>query len=89
MPVGEFLVFVLIVFSAVWGSVFLAHLLKRSSRTLDSGGDDPRLARLQEETEHLERRLAIVEDELSFFRELRAPDTPPGLPAPDGGDGTS
>lgn len=89
MPVGEFLAFIMIVFSAVWGSIFLAHLLKRSSETLDSAGGDPRLTRLQEETDQLERRLAIVEDELGFFKELRAPDGPPSLPAPDAGDDAS
>ena len=36
---GEFFVFVLIVFSAIWGSVFLGTFVKRLSGREDRGSD--------------------------------------------------
>jgi len=81
--VGEFFVFVLIVFSAVWGSAFLAARLKRSSRELEAGSDGPIRDRLRDDLEQLETRVGSLEEELEFFRELRSPQSSAKLPSPE------
>ena len=80
---GEFFAFVAIVFMAVWGSIFLAARLKRSSRELGAGPDGPIQGRLHDEWEQLEARVATLEDELEFFRELRSPQSSAKLPLPE------
>ena len=86
MGLAFIVILVVIVFAASWGSIFLVHLLKRSSQRLGPAGDDLRVTHLLEETENLARRLAIVEEELDFFKELRAPSVPERLPHAQGED---
>ena len=71
---GEFLAFVLILFTFGWGSAFLLPYIRRHSRRLDSTVDSEVLARLLEDTDQLATRLDQIEEELRFFRELRAPE---------------
>lgn len=77
---GEFALVMLIVFSAVWGSVFLGAYVKRLSRDHDARPDDVLLRGLREDTHQLEARLSRVEEELEFFRELHSPESPAQLP---------
>ena len=80
---GEFFAFMVIVFTAVWGSVFLAAHLKRSFRELEPGPDGPLQDRLQDGLEQLETRVASLEEELEFFRELHSPQSSAKLPLPE------
>lgn len=68
----------------VWGSVILSGLMKRRTMKLESRGADPRIDELQEGQRLLEARLEQLEEEVSFFRELRGPESPPRLSSPDG-----
>ncbi len=80
---GEFFAFILIVFSAIWGSVFLGAYVKAFSRKLESRPDDPLIEGLRDETDQLTIRLARVEEELRFFRNLHEPESPGQLRPPD------
>lgn len=84
--VGEFLAFTLIIFSAGWGSVFLAAYLKRFSRKLKSRPDDPLIEELREENQQLETRLARLEEEFRFYQELHEPERPAQLRPPHAND---
>ena len=92
---GEFFLFMLILFTFGWGSVFLAAHLKRGPNRLESSADSELLARLLEDMDRLSERLGHVEEELDFFKELRAPDgirrlgpsDPVERPSPSGADG--
>jgi hypothetical protein len=66
----------------VWGSVILSGLMKRRAMKLEAGPDDPRIEQLQEGYGLLEARLEQLEEEVSFFRELHRPDSPPQLGSP-------
>ena len=83
---GEFFIFVLIVFSFGWGSAFLIHYLRRNWRTLDQTADTEVLARLLEDTDQLASRLSQVEEELDFFKKLHEPEEP-GRISPPAADG--
>lgn len=80
---GEFFLFMLILFTFGWGSVFLAARLKGSPNRLESTSDSELLARLLEDMDQLSTRLGRVEEDLDFFRELRAPGDPPRLVSPE------
>jgi len=80
---GEFFAFVMIIFAAVWGSIFLAALLKRSSRELGPRPEGPEQDRLRDGLDHLETRVASLEEELAFLRELRSPTPSVKLPPPE------
>lgn len=80
---GEFFLFMLILFTFGWGSVFLAARLKGGPNRLESTADSELLARLLEDMDQISTRLGHVEEELDFYKELRAPDDPPRLEAVD------
>ena len=71
---GEFFLFMLILFTFGWGSVFLATRLKRGADRLESAADSELLARILEDMDRLSMRLSQVEEEMDFFKELRAPE---------------
>ena len=81
----EFFFFVMIIFSAVWGSIFLGAYVKRLYGDHDSRSEDLLLAGLREETQQFEHRLARVEEELEFMRELNRPEPPTQLRSPKAG----
>ena len=78
---GEFFLFMLILFTFGWGSVFLAARLNRGPNRLESTADSELLARLLEDMDQISKRLGHVEEELDFYKELRAPDGHPMLEA--------
>jgi hypothetical protein len=88
---GEFAVFILIIFSAMWGSVVLATLLKERHRKLDarlesqlgSGLGDGELAEIHEELVRLSARMERMEDDVGFFTELNRPNQPAQLTEAD------
>ena len=82
----DFFYFILIVFSAVWASIFLGAYVRRLSRDHDSRPDDLLLEGLREETQEFETRLARVEEELSFLRELNRPEPSARLQPPESDD---
>ena len=85
---GEFLAFVLIVFTAIWGSAFLLPYVRRHGRKLDKTLDHEVIARLLEDTDQLATRLSHVEDELDFFKKLHGPEGQSRLlPPEEGGEG--
>jgi len=79
---GEFLGFLLIVAVIGWGSAFAALYFRRESKQIGEGADHEVLARLLEDMDHITTRLSRLEEDMDFFRELRAPDTPGRLPGP-------
>jgi len=75
---GEFFLFVLILLGAVWGSAFLYVVIRGISKRLeiteaDEGGN---AALMREELASLAGRLERVEEELEFYKRLKAPDEP-------------
>ena len=82
----EFFYFMLIVFSAVWGSIFLGAYVRRLSKDHDSRPDDLLFEGLREDTQEFETRLARVEEELSFLRELNRPESSAQLQPPESDD---
>lgn len=80
---SEFVAFVMIVFVAVWGSVFLGVIAKRFMNQVEAGPDGPLIDDLRDDVTRLADRLAHVEEELTFYRELRGPESPPALGRPD------
>ena len=85
---GEFAVFILIIFSAVWGSIALgSYMFGRDKLTGGSDGDtDLLLQAVRDELDAVSTRLMRVEDDLSFFNELHAPKGNPALSPPAAGD---
>ena len=70
----------------VWGSIILSTVFKRRADRLQTPTDDLRFGELREDHDQLEARLERLEEEVSFFRELRRPEIPTQLPSPDKGD---
>lgn len=81
--------FMSILFTFGWGSVFLATRLKKGPDRLESTADSELLARLLEDMDQISTRLGHVEEELDFFKELRAPSESPRLVSPDNSEGSS
>lgn len=79
----------LILFTFGWGSAFLAARLKGGPSRLESTADSELLARLLEDMDQISTRLGHVEEELDFFKELRAPDDPPRLGSAEIPEGSS
>ena len=73
---GEFAAFILIIFTAVWGSIGLGWFMFGRNREIESGdgNSDLLLHAVREELEAVSTRLMRVEDDLSFFNELHAPE---------------
>ena len=72
MPVIAFLI--LIIVAAVTGSTFLYLLFDRLSRRIPPPEENANLALLREEVESLAGRLERVEEEVEFYKRLKAPD---------------
>ena len=72
----EFFLFVLIICSAVWGSAFVFTLVGRLSKRVEPGNQDALIGVLREEVESLSGRLGRVEEELDFYKRLKAPEEP-------------
>ena len=80
------LVLTVIVTGGVWGAIILSGLFKMRSNKLAAPDDDPRIGQLEEDHLRLEAQVARLEEEISFFRELRKPEIPSQLPSPEKGD---
>jgi len=74
----EFFLLVLILFGAFWGSAFLWTIIKAISKRLAVAEveGEGNTALLREELEALSGRLERVEEELDFYKRLKAPDQP-------------
>jgi hypothetical protein len=79
---GEFLAFVLIIFTFGWATAFLIPYVRRHWQKLDQTADQEVLARLLEDMDQISSRLSHIEEDLEFYRELRGPEDPDRLPAP-------
>jgi hypothetical protein len=81
---GEFAAFILIIFTAVWGSIGLGWFMFGRNREIEGGdGNSDRLLHaVREELEAVSTRLMWVEDDLTFFNELHAPERRPALGQP-------
>lgn len=80
---GEFFLFMLILFVFGSGTAFLLPRALRSWRNVDQTVDNEVIARLLEDTDQLATRLSQVEEELDFFKELHAPEDRGQIPPPD------
>jgi hypothetical protein len=80
---GEFFIFMLILFGFGWGSAFLAARYQRYSKGVEGSMDQEVLARLLEDMDQLSTRLSRIEEDVDFFRDLRAPEAPDLLTPPD------
>ncbi len=70
-----------LIFLGVWGTMLVAARVKQISDGSDAGLDDRVLQDFQETARLLEARLERVEEELAFYRELRAPEVAKELPS--------
>ncbi|NNM05745.1 MAG: hypothetical protein HKO65_11715 [Gemmatimonadetes bacterium] len=77
------IILTVLVTGGVWGSIILSGLFKGRELKLQAPADDPRLAELSEDHHQFEARLARLEEEVSFFRELQRPEKPTQLPNPE------
>jgi hypothetical protein len=80
---GEFFLFMLILFTFGTATAFLVPYLSRRAKGLEGTVDQETLARLLEEVDHLSTRLAQIEEEMAFYKELRGQEEPDLLPAPE------
>jgi hypothetical protein len=74
----EFSALVVIVFSAFWGSMFLAPIARRRRDQVEEGPEATRL--LREELDDLQKRLGRLEEEVEFHRKLGPGDRPASEP---------
>jgi len=89
VPLGELFLLILMLFTFGVASAFLFPMAHRHSKRLDRTVDQDVLARLLEDMDRLSTRLGQVEEELGFFKELRAPERKDRLSAPPGeGEGS-
>ncbi len=85
------IILTVLITGGVWGSIILNGLFKGRALKLQAPSADPRIDELMADNQQLEARLERLEEEISFFRELKKPDTPdqlpnPGTGGPDSGD---
>jgi len=80
---GPFLGFLLIISVIVWGTAFAALHFRRELKGSNQGVDSEMLARLLEDVDQLSTRLSRLEEEMDFFKELRAPESRGRLSPPD------
>jgi hypothetical protein len=83
---GEFFLFMLILFTFGGGAAFLVPYLSRRAKGLDQTVDRETLARLLEDMDQLSSRLTHIEEEMAFYKELRGQGEPRTLPAPEEGE---
>jgi len=72
----QFFLFVMIICTAIWGSATVFTILGRISRKVDPGNQADLIAALRDEVEYLTARVGRVEEDLDFFKELKAPSGP-------------
>lgn len=85
----SFFLFMLIVFGFISGSSLLYVLVTRLTRRVEPGGEGLTFSMLRDELDSLTVRLARVEEELEFYKRLKAPaktESPALDPAPQEGD---
>ncbi len=70
---GDFLVFVIIVFAAFWGSMFLARRLRPPAAPRDTALAGTAERRLRESLDLLESRVVALEEESEFLKKLLEP----------------
>ena len=63
--------------------------LRKQWRDMDHGAISPEVMRLQDTIDELTLRVAVLEEERDFFKELVSPDRPAGLAPPDGEAGAT
>lgn len=73
--------FLLLMFAAIWGSVFLSLEFRKQRNALEDRTAGPSDA-LREELEMVTGRLARLEEEMDFFRALHAGDDEPAALEP-------
>lgn len=71
-----------LIFLGVWGSMLVSARVKQMTEGTDSTPDDRLIEEFRETVRLLEARLERVEEEVEFYRELRAPDPTRELPPP-------
>jgi len=76
-------VILVVVIGGVWGWTIISELMKARTLRLQTPPVDPRMGELLEDYRRLEGRLEKLEEEVDFFRELRAPEDRRRLPASD------
>ena len=80
---GEFFLFMLILFVFGFGAAFLVPLVRRNSTRLEPPLDNQVLARLLEDVDQLSTRLSPLEEEVDFFKELNAPEERRSISSPE------
>ena len=75
-------ILILLVIGGVWGHTIISGLMQRRLLDGEAGTGKADLEALRTDYAQLEARLGQLEDELEFFRALRAPSPPTGLPSP-------
>ncbi len=81
----EFFFFMLIILGFMGGAGFLYVLLNRLTRRVGDG-EDLNISLLRDELDSMSVRLGRVEEELEFYKKLKAPDFPKSertLPGPE------
>ena len=78
----EFFFFMLILLGFAAGSGLIYVLVTRLSGRIQSGGEDLTVSLLRDELDSLSLRLGRVEEELEFYKRLKAPDEPEPLAPP-------
>lgn len=70
----EFFFFMMILLGFAWGATLLYYVAKAFAKRLEGPEPGPADALLREEVESLAHRLGRVEEELEFYKQLKAPD---------------
>lgn len=78
-----------LIFMGVWGTMIVSARVKQMSQGTRGPRDDRLLEDMLEANRLLEARLERIEEEMAFYRELRAPDLRGELPPPPGPDSGS
>jgi hypothetical protein len=77
------LLVIALIFVGIWGTMLVSARVKQISEGSAPPPDDRLLDEFREATRLLEARLERVEEELTFYKELRAPEVAKELPAPE------
>jgi hypothetical protein len=72
--VFEFFLLMMILLGTAWGAAMLYFVARALSKRLDAPEPGPADALLREDVESLSHRLSRVEEELEFYKRLKAPD---------------
>jgi hypothetical protein len=77
------LVVLVVVIGGVWGWTIISELMRARTLRLQPPSVDPRIEELADDHRRLEDRLEKLEEEVEFFRELRAPEDSRRLAVPE------